>query len=84
MTAARIRRPGVLVSLEVDAGTVQRGDQLMIGGQAFTVQDMTTIARGAKRLEFATGESFTMRPTTILWAARRIDPRLSRWNRPRR
>ncbi|MDT0343053.1 hypothetical protein [Streptomyces litchfieldiae] len=50
----------------------------MIGGQPFTVLDMTTLAGGAKRLAFASGETFTMRPTTVLWAARRFDPRLSR------
>ncbi|MDT0343975.1 hypothetical protein [Streptomyces litchfieldiae] len=71
----------VLVSVEVDARTVQRGDQLMIGGQQFTVSDMTALGPGRKRLAFTTGEIFTMNPTTVLWAARRIDPRLQRWAR---
>lgn len=53
---------GVIVTVEVDASTVQRGDQLMVGGYLFTVSDMITLAQGAKRLEFTTGESFTMRP----------------------
>ncbi|MDT0342073.1 hypothetical protein [Streptomyces litchfieldiae] len=69
--------PGsVVLSVEIDAGTVQRGDQVMIGGQQFTVRDMHTLASSRKRLEFATGETFTMAPTTILWAARRVPPRL--------
>ncbi|MGK5532885.1 hypothetical protein [Streptomyces sp. URMC 129] len=62
---------GVMVTVEVDASTVRRGDQLMIGGQVFTVSDMIALAQGAKRLEFTTGESFTMRPTTVLWITRR-------------
>ncbi|MDT0347023.1 hypothetical protein [Streptomyces litchfieldiae] len=82
--AHRIATPpgaSLLVSIEVDARTVQRGDQLMIGGQEFTVSDMTALGSGRKRLTFATGEMFTMNPTTVLWAARRIDPRLRRWMR---
>ncbi|MDT0342459.1 hypothetical protein [Streptomyces litchfieldiae] len=67
----------VPVSLEVDSGTVRRGDQLMIGGASFTVSDMVTLAPGRKRLHFATGEILTMGPTTVLWAARLIDPRLA-------
>ncbi|WP_326597705.1 hypothetical protein [Streptomyces sp. NBC_01803] len=66
---------GVIVTVEVDASTVQRGDQLMVGGYLFTVSDMITLAQGAKRLEFTTGESFTMRPPTILWATRRSPAR---------
>ncbi|MDT0346874.1 hypothetical protein [Streptomyces litchfieldiae] len=66
------------VGVEVDAGTVRRGDQVMVGGQAFTVADMTTLPRGGKRLHFATGETLTMRRTTVLWATRRYDPRLRR------
>ncbi|MDT0444410.1 hypothetical protein [Streptomyces johnsoniae] len=66
------------MSVEVDARIVQRDDQLMIGGQAFTVSDMTAVGPGRKRLEFSTGEMFMMNPTTVLWAARRIDPRLRR------
>ncbi|MDT0345802.1 hypothetical protein [Streptomyces litchfieldiae] len=66
---------GVLTALEVDVRTVQRGDQLTIGGQIYTVRDMTTMARGSKRLDFGNGESFTMRATTVLWAARRISLR---------
>ncbi|UCM88802.1 hypothetical protein [Streptomyces marincola] len=66
---------GVLVAIEIDAGTVQRGDQIMIGGQVHTVQDMVTAGRGGKRLTFASGETFTMCHTTVLWAARRVTPR---------
>ncbi|MDT0341736.1 hypothetical protein [Streptomyces litchfieldiae] len=80
--ARRIAAPPtapVLVSIGVDARTVRRGDQLMIGGQAFTVSDMTALGPGRKRLRFATGEILTMNATTVLWAARRIDPRLRGW-----
>ncbi|ARQ70895.1 hypothetical protein [Streptomyces marincola] len=72
---------GVLVSVEVDAHTVRRGDQIMVGGQAFTVSDMTALASGRKRLTFDSGETFVLHRTTVLWAARRVDPRLAR---PRR
>ncbi|WP_063784133.1 hypothetical protein [Streptomyces sp. SBT349] len=68
-------RMGVVVSVEIDAGTVRRGDQLMVGGQAFTVQDMTALAGGGKRLHFGGGDSLTMTRTTVLWAARVVDPR---------
>ncbi|MDT0341526.1 hypothetical protein [Streptomyces litchfieldiae] len=60
--------------VEINADTVRRGDQLMIGGQAFTVQDMTAIRGGAKRLEFTSGDSFILRRTTVLWASRRMAP----------
>ncbi|ONK10165.1 hypothetical protein [Streptomyces sp. MP131-18] len=66
----------VLVSVEVDARTVKRGDQLMIGGQPFTIRDMTALGPGRKRLTFITGEILTMNATTVLWAARLVDPRL--------
>ncbi|ARQ69697.1 hypothetical protein [Streptomyces marincola] len=70
---------GVLVAVEIDAMTVRRGDQIMIGGQAFTVRDMTAIGLGRKRLEFASGETLVMGRTTVLWAARRVSPRLRRY-----
>ncbi|MDT0342675.1 hypothetical protein [Streptomyces litchfieldiae] len=72
---------GVVISVEVDAGTIRRGDQVVIGGQPFTVLEMTALPRGGKRLGFASGETFTMRRDTILWAAHRVDPRLRRWVR---
>ncbi|MGK5534366.1 hypothetical protein [Streptomyces sp. URMC 129] len=65
---------GVIVSVEVDATTVRRGDQLMVGGAVFTVQDMTTVPQGGKRLDFTTGESLVLRATTVLWVARRVRP----------
>ncbi|MDT0343071.1 hypothetical protein [Streptomyces litchfieldiae] len=79
--APRIATPPapVLVSVEVNARTVLRGDQLMVGGQAFTIHDMTALGPDRKRLAFATGETLTMTPTTVLWAARHLDPRLHRW-----
>ncbi|WP_290443931.1 hypothetical protein [Streptomyces sp. MP131-18] len=42
---------------------------------------MTELRGGAKRLLFDSGESFTVTRTTILWAARRTDPRLARRRR---
>ncbi|MDT0442498.1 hypothetical protein [Streptomyces johnsoniae] len=68
----------ILVSVEVDVHTVRRGDQLMVGGQPFTIRDMTALGPDRKRLTFTTGEILTMNATTILWAARHIDPRLRR------
>ncbi|WP_049578066.1 hypothetical protein [Streptomyces sp. SBT349] len=68
----------VLVAVEVDAHTVRRGDQLMIGGRPYTVGDMTAVALGGKRLHFTTGETFTLHRATVLWAARRVSPRLRR------
>ncbi|WP_049578082.1 hypothetical protein [Streptomyces sp. SBT349] len=62
---------GVRVSVEVDVYTVRRGDRVMIGGQPFVVCDL----REGWRLEFETGEVFTMRRTTVLWAARLMNPR---------
>ncbi|ONK12740.1 hypothetical protein STBA_34920 [Streptomyces sp. MP131-18] len=50
----------------------------MIGGQSFTVFDMAAMGPGRKRLDFASGESFVMGRTTVLWAARRVSPRLRR------
>ncbi|MDT0345152.1 hypothetical protein [Streptomyces litchfieldiae] len=67
-----------VVGVEVDASTVRRDDQVVIGGQALTVADMTTLPRGAKRLHFASGETLTMRRDTVLWVTRRFDPRLRR------
>ncbi|MGK5534368.1 hypothetical protein [Streptomyces sp. URMC 129] len=66
---------GVMVSVEVDAATVRRGDQLMVGGHVCTVADMVALPQGGKRLDFASGESLTMRPVTVLWVTRCVDPR---------
>ncbi len=44
----------------------------------FTVADLTAMPRGAKRLHFAGGDSPTPGPATVLWAARRTDPRRRR------
>ncbi|ARQ68382.1 hypothetical protein [Streptomyces marincola] len=73
---------GVLVAVEISAANVRRGDQVMVGGQAFTVRDMIAVTGGGKRLEFTSGEFLTMRSTTVLWAARRVSPRLARPPRP--
>ncbi|MDT0445827.1 hypothetical protein [Streptomyces johnsoniae] len=71
MTRRPLARAGqVMTSVEVTAQTVRRGDRLAIGGQDFTVRDLTTMHRGTKRLEFTTGETFTMTSGTVRWAAR--------------
>ncbi|UCM87701.1 hypothetical protein [Streptomyces marincola] len=69
---------GVIVAVEIDAASVHVGDQVMIGSQAFVVRNMTALGSGRKRLVFATGETFVMERTTVLWAARRHDPRIPR------
>ncbi|WP_159000912.1 hypothetical protein [Streptomyces sp. SBT349] len=63
--------------MEIDTRTVRVGDQIMIGAQPFTVRNTVTLAAGRKRLDFTDGESFTMLPNTVLWAARRtrVPPR---------
>ncbi|MDT0343279.1 hypothetical protein [Streptomyces litchfieldiae] len=67
--------------MEIHAGSVLRGDQIMIGGQVFPVLDMVALPGGGKRLVFASGETLTLKPRTTLWAGRRIDARwrLRRW-----
>ncbi|MGK5531098.1 hypothetical protein [Streptomyces sp. URMC 129] len=72
------QQAGVMSPVEIDATTARRGDQLMIGGHVFTIEDMTALPTGGKRLTFTTGEWFTLHPTTTLWATRRISPRLRR------
>ncbi|GAB2918568.1 hypothetical protein [Streptomyces mayteni] len=71
------RPPGVLVPTEVNAATVRRGDLLTIGGKALVVRDLINLPAGGKRLAFDSGESFTMRPTTVLTVNRRVT--LRRW-----
>ncbi|MDT0310521.1 hypothetical protein RM780_26765 [Streptomyces sp. DSM 44917] len=61
----------IMEGVTVDASTVRLGDQILVGGQCYTVTDMTALPRGGRRLEFNGGESFTMRATTVLWATRR-------------
>ncbi|WP_049575090.1 hypothetical protein [Streptomyces sp. SBT349] len=46
----------------------------MIGGHPFIVQDITSTTTG-KLITFTTGEHFTMLAHSVLWAARRMDPR---------
>ncbi|RKN61919.1 hypothetical protein D7231_32120 [Streptomyces klenkii] len=72
----------VMDQVMVDPGSIRLGDQIVIGGQALLVQDMVALPHGGRRLEFASGESFTMRASTILWAARRRVP--ARARTPRR
>ncbi|MDT0305385.1 hypothetical protein RM780_00190 [Streptomyces sp. DSM 44917] len=62
----------------VDPRTVRCGDTILVGGPALTVENMTLLGLGARRLEFGGGETFTMRPATALWASRKVDPRRGR------
>ncbi|MDT0305464.1 hypothetical protein RM780_00595 [Streptomyces sp. DSM 44917] len=64
----------VAMGVTVDSQTIRVGDQLFLGGQAFTVSDMSVVPRGGRRLEFASGESFTMRAHTVLYATRSVRP----------
>ncbi|UCM87520.1 hypothetical protein [Streptomyces marincola] len=73
---------GVIIAVEIDARTVAVGDQIMIGGQPLVVRDLTALAAGRKRLQFHSGETLVMNRTTVLWAARRHNPRIPR-GRPR-
>ncbi|RBM07330.1 hypothetical protein [Streptomyces sp. PT12] len=80
-----------MVAIEVTAATVKRGDQLTIGGSAFTVCDMSALASGGKLLHFTSGETFHMGCFTVLWASRHISqlpgfiaPRARRYEGTRR
>ncbi|MDT0310033.1 hypothetical protein RM780_24205 [Streptomyces sp. DSM 44917] len=64
----------VAVPVTVDAKTVRCGDQILVGGQLFTVRDMVALPRGGRRLEFTSGEHFALRAETVLWATRLIRP----------
>ncbi|MDT0306292.1 hypothetical protein RM780_04855 [Streptomyces sp. DSM 44917] len=64
----------IAIGVTVDPLTIRVGDQLLLAGQAFTVADMTATPRGGRRLEFTSGESFTMRAHTVHYATRTIRP----------
>ncbi|RKN04760.1 hypothetical protein D7319_27440 [Streptomyces radicis] len=61
-----------MVAIEITAATIKIGDQLVVGGQPYTVCDMSALASGGKLLHFAGGESFHMGCFTVLWASRHI------------
>ncbi|RKN54954.1 hypothetical protein D7231_34925 [Streptomyces klenkii] len=64
----------IAIGVTVDIHSIRVGDQLMLGGQVFTVRDMIALRHGDRRLEFTGGESFTMRPHTVLYATRAVRP----------
>jgi tartrate dehydratase beta subunit/fumarate hydratase class I family protein len=64
----------IAIGITVDTRTIRVGDQLLFGGQAFTVRDMTALPHGGRRLDFTSGESFTMRARTVLYATRAVRP----------
>ncbi|MDT0308274.1 hypothetical protein RM780_15075 [Streptomyces sp. DSM 44917] len=67
--------PGVSVAVTVDAKSVRRGDQLLVGGQAFTVIDILGQPRGGKRLDLGNGVQLVIQPHTVLYALRTHNPR---------
>ncbi|ONK12241.1 hypothetical protein [Streptomyces sp. MP131-18] len=66
----------VEISVEITVSTVQVNDRIMIGGMLYSVRDMKTAPGGRKQLLFHSGETFTMLRSTIMWAARNVDPRV--------
>ncbi|ARQ67857.1 hypothetical protein [Streptomyces marincola] len=66
----------VETAVEITVSTVRINDRVMIGGMLYSVRDMRTLAGGRKQLLFHSGETFTMVRDTVMWAARRIDPRI--------
>ncbi|MEV0747201.1 hypothetical protein AB0I75_18620 [Streptomyces sp. NPDC050273] len=62
---------GALVShIEVTAATVQRGDIIQLGGQAYRVSDLFQLPQGAKQLVFESGELLAIHARTRLVAVR--------------
>lgn len=62
------RRAGFPV--EVTAATVQRGDIIQLGGQAYRVRDLLQLPQGAKQLVFESGELLAIHTRTRLIALR--------------
>ncbi|MDT0309076.1 hypothetical protein RM780_19225 [Streptomyces sp. DSM 44917] len=60
----------VVVSLTVDARSVRRGDEVMVGGVPWRVRDIVGAPAGCKWLEFESGERMLMRPYTAFYASR--------------
>ncbi|MER5551420.1 hypothetical protein ABT001_07030 [Streptomyces sp. NPDC002793] len=64
---------GALVShIEVTAATVQRGDIIQLGGQAYRVRDLFQLPQGAKQLVFESGELLAIHARTRLVALRML------------
>lgn len=59
-----------MTSVEITAGTVQRGDVIQLGGRACRVSDLLQLPHGAKQLVFESGELLTMHTRIRLVAAR--------------
>ncbi len=76
----------VEIAVEITVSTVQINDRVMIGGMLYSVRDMKAAPGGRKQLVFHSGETFTMLRSTIMWAARNVDPRIrsTRMTRPTR
>ncbi|MDT0306341.1 hypothetical protein RM780_05120 [Streptomyces sp. DSM 44917] len=65
----------IAVPVLVDTKSVRRGDQLLVGGQAFTVVDILGQPRGGKRLDLGDGVQLVIQPNTVLYATRTVRPR---------
>ncbi|MDT0308006.1 hypothetical protein RM780_13670 [Streptomyces sp. DSM 44917] len=74
MKRERAGRP-VVISGTVDAATVRRGDQVLVGGAVWTVHDIAGAPGGCRWLEFESGERMLMRPHTVFYATRSTRPR---------
>ncbi|MFE1925099.1 hypothetical protein ACFW91_21310 [Streptomyces asoensis] len=63
---------GALVSqpIEITSATVQRGDVIQVGGQAYRVSNLFQLPQGSKQLLFESGELLTMHARTRLVAVR--------------
>lgn len=64
----------VRTPVTVTADTVRRRDVLQVGGLPLTVRDLISLAGGAKRLLFTTGETLTIHRQTVLTATRAAPP----------
>lgn len=61
------------LAVTVASATVLPGDMILIGDEKFTVHDMVTLPRRAKKLRFTTGETLTMNYRTRFTAFRPKD-----------
>lgn len=58
------------VAVEVTAATIKRGDLITVGGKPMLVTDLITLAGGAKRIRFKSGELLSIHAETRLIALR--------------
>ncbi|WP_327136845.1 hypothetical protein OG585_11380 [Streptomyces sp. NBC_01340] len=68
----RAPRSVLVASIEVTSTTVQRGDIIQLGGQAWRVRDLFQLPQGAKQLVFESGELLTIHTRTRLVVVRTL------------